>query len=103
MTLRLVWLPIAQTEATEATRYYREINQHLGDSFVERIDRSLRMAIEHPEAWPLVVGDGFVRKAVLTQFPYLVFYQVHADELVVLGVVHCSRRPLRYSTRVSGT
>src|SRR2546425_8645542 len=45
----------------------------------------------NPEASQLV--DPTVRRALLRRFPYAVFYEVGAVEVVVYAVFHCARDP----------
>jgi plasmid stabilization system protein ParE len=46
----------------------------------------------------VVLGD--VRKAVVTRFPYCVFYRPHADRIEVLAVFHSKRDPTIWQSRV---
>ena len=36
-----------------------------------------------------------MRRIVVTPYPYLVFYRVAADEIVIHGVRHAARKPMR--------
>jgi hypothetical protein len=42
-----------------------------------------------------------IRKALLTQFPYLVAFELHTDSVLVLAVAHAKRQPLYWLARTS--
>ena len=47
----------------------------------------------HPEAGQRTNRAG-LRRIVVQPYPYLLFYQVAADEIVIHGLRHAARRPL---------
>ena len=47
----------------------------------------------HPHAGRLT-DRGSVRRFVAAPYPYMIFYRVDPDAVVVLGVRHASRQPL---------
>lgn len=55
------------------------------------MDASLAALEEFPELFARVHGN--VRRVIVSRFPYAVFYQVEADRIVVLAVLHTARDP----------
>jgi plasmid stabilization system protein ParE len=50
-----------------------------------------------PEAYQLV--DSTMRRALLRRFPYAIFFEVGATEIVVYGVFHGARDPQSWRRR----
>jgi plasmid stabilization system protein ParE len=55
------------------------------------VDASFTVLERFPEMFARVHGD--VRRMIVSRFPYAVFYQVEADRIVVLAVLHTARDP----------
>lgn len=59
---------------------------------VQRIEATSRQIGMFPEIGPQKYR--FVRMFPVGRFPYLIFYAIENDEVVVLTIRHSSRRPL---------
>jgi plasmid stabilization system protein ParE len=55
------------------------------------VDASFTVLERFPEMFARVHGD--VRRMIVSRFPYAVFYQIEADRIVVLAVLHTARDP----------
>jgi toxin ParE1/3/4 len=66
-------------------------------AFKDDLDQTLIQVRTHPEAFPIVHTN--IRRAILSRFPFGVFYARRADHVFVLGVVHHSRDPSRWKSR----
>jgi plasmid stabilization system protein ParE len=55
------------------------------------VDASFAVLEQFLEMFARVHGD--VRRVIVSRFPYAVFYQVEADRIVVLAVLHTARGP----------
>ena len=91
--------PDALMEFRAAAVYYAGIDPMLGRDFVEKVDRALDLIGSHPEAFPKI--DGVVRRCLTRRFPYGVLYSVETDQIFVLAIMHCSRRPGYWKHRLS--
>jgi plasmid stabilization system protein ParE len=40
-----------------------------------------------------LTGKGWARRLTVYPFPYLIFYQVRDDEIIIHGVRHTARNP----------
>lgn len=88
LTLKLHHL--AEKELEEALDWYNDISPSLSNQFFSAFELSIKIALDFPEIYPVRFG---CRTIVLTRFPYLIFYLVQADELVVLAIFHGYRNP----------
>jgi len=71
--------------------YYEGKNEGLGERFLAAVDSAFD-AIEHyPEMFSRVYGE--VRRALVSKFPYAVFFRVDPKRVVVLTVLHTARDP----------
>jgi plasmid stabilization system protein ParE len=97
VTYTVVFRPQAEEEARAAQRWYQGQRPGHGPRFAGAIDEVLRRIVANPMAFPLVHGE--VRRAVVRQFPYGVYFRVHAGEIVILAVMHGRRNPRRWQSR----
>lgn len=84
-------LPEAEREIEEALRWFHEIDPVLATAFKLDLDRALARALHQPLAWPLHLRG--TRRVLFDRFRYAVVYRARDDELLVVAVMHQSRRP----------
>lgn len=93
-----IFLPVAEEELREATRYYESEAPGVGVAFVTEVRRVVRRIIENPYA-AVAVGSG-IRKAVMSHFPYNLIYAVEPDLIVIVAVAHQKKRPRYWRARI---
>jgi plasmid stabilization system protein ParE len=82
--------PRAKQELSKAFRYYEEQSPGLGEEFLDEVEHALLFIRRYPEAAPQVLES--VRRLVLGQFPYSIFYRpLHGGVLRILAVAHQKR------------
>ncbi len=89
--MRLRYSAAARVDLEEAREWYRKHSATLDERFAEAVAHTIETIVEHPRAYPLVEPD--VRRASVTVFPYLVYYAIENDSVVVLAVLHGKRDP----------
>ncbi|HTY22018.1 MAG TPA: type II toxin-antitoxin system RelE/ParE family toxin [Desulfomonilaceae bacterium] len=92
------FLPEAEEEFREATRYYELEAPGVGVAFVAEVRKAVRSIIENPYA-AVAVGSG-VRRTLLNHFPYNILYAVEPDLIVIVAVAHQKRRPRYWEARI---
>ncbi len=92
------FLPEAEEEFREATRYYETEVPGVGVTFVAEVQRGVRLITENPYA-AVAVGSG-VRKKALKHFPYNILYAVEPDLIVIAAIAHQKRRPRYWRARI---
>lgn len=90
--------PEADAELTEARRWYSHNRQGLDLEFMQRIDDVLARVASYPYFFPVVYRN--LRGAVVRRFPFVVFYEVTANEVLVVSVFHSRRNPEVWKSRV---
>ncbi len=87
--LAVVFLPEARDDIDSAFLYYQRQQAGLGCRFSSAVrDQVLRIQ-NGPEIYGTVHQD--VRAACLRRFPYVVYYRIDADQVVIIAVQHGSR------------
>jgi len=78
-------------DLASAYGWYEEQRAGLGEEFLAAVDASFEAIEEFPEMFARVHGE--IRRAVVSRFPYAVFYRIEPKRLVVLAVLHMARDP----------
>lgn len=88
--MRIVWSTQARADLHYIQTYLAERSPRGSERIWLRIVRRVAAQADTPLAAPLE-GDGPLRRMVVTQTPYLVFYLVEGDELRVEAVMHAAQ------------
>ena len=91
MTVTVILRPRAERDVEIARGWYDAQRGGLGEEFLALVQERLEVIRQFPEACPTIYRK--VRRAVVQQFPYLIFYLLAPDKVVVLAVLHTSRSP----------
>ncbi len=91
VSLPVLLSPEARAEFDEAYDWYEGKAPGLGEAFAEQVQRVFDRIALMPRMHAIVLRN--VRKAVVTRFPYCVFYREEAACVRVLCVFHTSRDP----------
>jgi len=94
MTWRLVLRRRAVREVAAAHDWYERQRAGLGETFLVEFERVLVVLEEHPLRFPVL--HATVRRALTRQFPYAILFRVRDEQVVVLGVLHHAREPVRW-------
>ncbi len=98
MSLPVVLRPEARQEYDDAFDYYEAQRAGLGARFAARVNEVLVRIGNTPKMHGIVRGD--VRRAVVTKFPYCVYYRELTDRVEVISVFHTSRDPAVWQSRL---
>jgi len=91
MARRLVFRRRVGRDLARAFRWYEQERAGLGEEFLAQAGASLDTIERLPEMFARVEQD--VRRALVSRFPYGIFYRVKPDRVVVLAVLHTARDP----------
>jgi plasmid stabilization system protein ParE len=98
MTLRLNFRREAEADIEEAFDWYESRSAGLGAEFLRAVDNTLAGIVRNPLAYQVVFRN--TRRAVLHRFPYVVWFTVRPDDVVVVACVHGHRDPEHWRKRV---
>jgi plasmid stabilization system protein ParE len=92
-------LPEAEEELAEAAAWYEEKRTGLGVELIAVVDRAFEEIADAPLACGLWRHERPYRRKVLARFPYVIFFRLDGDAVVVVAVAHAKRRPGYWADR----
>ena len=95
--MRLALLPEAELELDSVTAEYAGLGPSLC-GFSEEADRVLVQISRFPLSGP---EFGNIRRCLFHGYPYAVIYRVFPDFILIISVMHTSRRPGYWRRRVT--
>jgi plasmid stabilization system protein ParE len=92
----VVFRPQAEDEVLEVREWYEARRPGLGQEFGQAVDVLVARIAESALAFPRVHHE--TRRAVLSRFPYAIYFRVTDDAVVVLAI-HGREHPSRWQRR----
>lgn len=89
----------AELDMAEAQVWYETQQTGLGAEFRSEISRVIDRLATTPLIYQIVHRD--VRRAIVRRFPYLVWYRVATEKVIVLACTYAGRDPERVKARLS--
>lgn len=96
--MAIAFLPPAKAELSEAISYYNAESEGLGYEFAAEVKRTLERIVQYPDAWSKL--SKHTRRCRTNRFPYGVIYQVRKETLLIVAVMHLSREPAIWKSRL---
>lgn len=96
--MKIEFLPPARAELTDAIAYYNTQSEGLGYEFAAEVKRTLERTAQYPDAWFKL--SKRTRRCRTNRFPYGVIYQMRRKTLLIVAVMHLSREPERWKSRL---
>jgi plasmid stabilization system protein ParE len=96
--MRIEFLPPARVELTDAISYYNLQSEGLGYEFAAEVKKTLERIVQYPDAW--VNLSKRTRRCRTIRFPYGVIYQIREETLLIVAVMHLSREPEAWKSRL---
>src|SRR5437016_4516536 len=81
----------ARLESLAATSYYGEQSQRLGEEFLAELENTISRVLANPEAWAEMANGA--RRCLMHRFPFGVVYEVAAESVTIIAVMHLRRAP----------
>lgn len=88
---RLIYDSAALQEYEDAVEYYKDIDLELAKRFRNDVLDAVKGISKSPLQWPIYVDD--VRRRVLSDFPYIIFYLTSSELITIVAIMHSSREP----------
>jgi len=88
MTRQFILRPRAERDIQSAYEWYESQRAGLGNEFLTGLRERLEAVRGYPESSPVIYRR--IRRAVVSRFPYLIFYVARPERVAVL---HHARNP----------
>jgi toxin ParE1/3/4 len=89
---------LARMDISEAFDWYRERSPESAMEFLRAAEVTLTLILHSPAIY-LELRRG-IRRALLSGFPYAVYFEMLPEAIVVHGVIHGRRDPGRWAARI---
>jgi plasmid stabilization system protein ParE len=97
MTLAIRLRAEAENDIRDATVWYESQRLRLGHDFLDAVEALFTRISENPLQFPVVYRG--TRRALLSRFPFGIYFRVKVQNIVVLAVMHASRSPVHWRGR----
>jgi plasmid stabilization system protein ParE len=88
----------AELDIAEAQVWYETQQTGLGAEFRSEVSRVIDRLAATPLIYQVVHRD--IRRAIVRRFPYLIWYRVAAETVIVLACTYAGRDPERVKARL---
>ncbi len=88
----------ARRDIDDAREWYELQQPGVGREFLDEAQATLIRVRDNPEGY--ATGRLGVRQALLSRFPYVVYFRVDPTVVVVIAVIHTSRHPRAWRSRL---
>src|SRR4030066_2109684 len=92
------FLAPAEAEFNDAISFYNMQSEGLGYEFAAEIKRTIARIIQYPEAWTKLSKRS--HRCRTNRFPYGIIYQPREETLLIVAVMHLSREPKTWESRL---
>jgi plasmid stabilization system protein ParE len=96
--MKIEFLPPARAELTDAISYYNIQSEGLGYEFAAEVKRTLERIVQYPDAWLKLSKRTY--RCRTNRFPYGVIYQAREGTLLIVAIMHLSREPETWKSRL---
>ena len=97
MKLPVIVSPEAKSEWTDAADWYEARDPGRGRLFSDAIDHALNLIGESPELFAPAFED--IRRCPISEYPYVIYYTVEANHVLITSVFHTRRDPKHWRKR----
>jgi toxin ParE1/3/4 len=92
--VRVRYTPRAFRELQDIFAYIDDHSPLGGRNVKSRVHVIIELIASHPQSGRRI-GERGLRRIAAFPYPYFIFYRVLADEIVIQGLRHAARDPLR--------
>jgi plasmid stabilization system protein ParE len=81
--------PAAEKDLDGARKWYNRQRSGLGDEFLISIAEAFTRLEQDPQRYRMLYRD--FRRILVERFPYMIFYQIKGNNVIVLRILHDAR------------
>ena len=84
----------AEEEIASVALWYESRSIGLGSQFLDKVDQTLEKISENPLQY-LIISKR-LRRALVKRFPYVIFFRIIEDEILIVGCRYAGQNPERW-------
>lgn len=88
--MNIEYHPELENELRKVIGYYNACAQGLGIDFLDAFEQQVLEIASAPTLWMTVEGD--IRRALMTRFPYVIYYRILGNDILRITVIKHQRR-----------
>jgi len=97
MIYKYLLSPFAELDLDSIQEWYIKYDQVIFKKFDIEFENCLGHILSNPHQYPVVHNS--IRRAILKQFPYSLFFKIIEDRIIILSVIHHKRNPKIWKKR----
>jgi plasmid stabilization system protein ParE len=90
--VKVVFRAATQREIEDGAAWYEAQVRGLGLEFTEAVNAKVLLIAKTPELFQ--IAEHRTRRAILSRFPYTIFYRIAQNRIVIVAVFHSARKPI---------
>ncbi len=94
---RIIIKPQAESDMADAYNWYQQQQEGLGSRFLASVETAIIRITDGSDRFPIIHKK--VRRALIQEFPYSVYFLVESDQIYVVTIVHQRRDPALWKQR----
>ena len=98
MSIPIIFRRLARYEFDNASDWYEQRQSGLGEALTAAIQQVLDQITSQPDFYPTVLQD--IREALVSGYPFCIYYRVEPGQIVILSVFHTARDPSIWQGRI---
>ncbi len=99
MTLQIYIRPEAESDLEDAALWCQTQAAGLGYEFLNEVKKTLQIMADNPEIFQIIYKH--IRRAIVQRFPFVIYYKIEEEIIVVLAVIHANRNPHDWKKRLN--
>ena len=94
---QLIINPFAEIDLYDAKKWYDLQKENLGSEFIQETENTIFQIKNNPFQFPLIKSK--IHRAVVSRFPYSIFFYVDENIINVFAIFHTHRNPVIWKER----
>ena len=99
MRYKVKVMQTAESDIENAFDWYNEKVPKVGLNFLDIVERRIDFVKSFPYASPPSLDNKSVRYTLLIDFPYVIYYKIEPNLIVIIAVLHTSQSRDRFKLK----
>ncbi len=96
--MKYAFHPEALKEYAHGVEFYAEQRVELAQGFINAVENAIFKIVQFPNRYSIIDED--IRRCLIQKFPYAILYTIEENSILILAIMHCSRKPGYWQERI---